>query len=251
LDALIPVTYDFLNRLAEETNRSQYDVVGFSLTISQTAASMALARLIKRQYPDITIVFGGASCAGPMGPAVLRICPYVDVVVGVEGEPVLPELIRRIQSRQALDDLAGVSYRGSNGDIVTHPGGPLYQDRGSRPHLRFDAYFERLDALGLREKVDVWLPFESSRGCWYGEKNQCSNSRSLLVRPIRTMSERVSLVYLTNPSVNFETPDVQDRVSNPELCCVWPPWRCSSAQIVDSRRFGSSHRDRLRRRDID
>jgi ribosomal peptide maturation radical SAM protein 1 len=174
LDALVPVTYDFLNRLAEETDWSQYDVVGFSLTISQTAASMALARLLKQRYPDITIVFGGASCAGPMGPAVLRICPYVDVVVRVEGEPVLPELIRRIQSHQALDDLAGISYRESSGEIVTHPGGPLYQERGNRPHLRFDAYFERLDALGLREKVDVWLPFESSRGCWYGEKNQCT-----------------------------------------------------------------------------
>jgi ribosomal peptide maturation radical SAM protein 1 len=174
MDALIPVTYDFLNSMLEKTDWSQYDVLGFSLTISQTAASMALARLVKQKYPDISIVFGGASCAGPMGPALMRICPYVDVVVGVEGEPVLPELIRRIRAHQAVDGLAGISYRGPHGEVVTHPGGPLYQDRGKRPNLRFDAYFERLDTLGLRDKVDVWLPFESSRGCWYGEKNQCT-----------------------------------------------------------------------------
>jgi ribosomal peptide maturation radical SAM protein 1 len=174
LDALIPITTDFLNRIAEQTDWSRYDLVGFSLTISQTAASLALARLIKRRYPEITIVCGGAACAGPMGPALLRICPYVDVVVGVEGEPVVPELVRRIRSRRTLDDLAGVSYRTASGGVIHNPGGPLYTRKEDQPHLRFDAYFKRLDALGLHDKVAVWLPFESSRGCWYGEKNQCT-----------------------------------------------------------------------------
>jgi ribosomal peptide maturation radical SAM protein 1 len=174
LDALAAATGNFLDQVAARVDWSRHDIVGFSLTISQTAASMALARLLKNQNPRIQIVFGGAACAGPMGPAILRICPHVDVVVGVEGELVFPELVHRLRRGEPPDGIAGISWRPSNAAILTSAGGPLLRARAERPPLSFDAYFARLDRLGLRARVDVWLPFESSRGCWYGEKNHCT-----------------------------------------------------------------------------
>ena len=45
-----------------------------------------------------------------------------------------------------------------------------------------------------------------------------SNSRSRLVRPRRAMSERVSLVHLTNSSVDFEAPLAREGVSNSAHC---------------------------------
>jgi ribosomal peptide maturation radical SAM protein 1 len=174
LDVLWPVTEAFLDRVLEETDWSKYDVIGFSLTISQVASSMALARLIKLRHPGVTIVFGGAGCAGPMGAALLRACPYVDVVVRVEGELVLPEIVRRVRSKGRLDDLPGVCVRGPAGKVIVGEGDALYGDRPARPNLNYDAYFARVERCGLKDRLLVWLPFEGSRGCWYGEKIQCT-----------------------------------------------------------------------------
>jgi ribosomal peptide maturation radical SAM protein 1 len=175
LDGVAFVTGKFLRDVAASPTWRRYDIIGFSLTISQTAPSMALARLIKLRYPQVTIVFGGSACAGVMGPAMLRICPYVDVVVRVEGERVFPELIRRIRNGEAYTDLEGIAWRSSNGEIRVNEVGPLHQlGAAPRPFLNFDSYFQRKALLALRGKIESWLPFESSRGCWYGEKNQCT-----------------------------------------------------------------------------
>lgn len=174
VDALAARTANFLDDVAGRVEWRRHDVVGFSLTISQTAASMALARLLKQQNPGIKIVFGGNACAGPMGPAILRICPYVDVVVSSEGELVFSRLVHALRRGEPLHGLAGIHWRSPDGAIVSNASGGLLEARRQRPALRFDAYFARLDRLGLRGQIDVWLPFESSRGCWYGQKNQCT-----------------------------------------------------------------------------
>ena len=172
--ALDLTTAEYLERIAESTDWSQYNAVGFSLTISQTAASMALARLIKIKFPDLTVIFGGSSCAGPMGTALMRICPYVDVAVAIEGELVLPEIIRRLGEKKDITDLKGISWR-ENGEVkVNAPAEGTYSYTEFPQPLNFDSYFERKEKLDLNDKIETWLPFESSRGCWYGEKNQCA-----------------------------------------------------------------------------
>ena len=174
LAALEPVTERYLDDLIADVDWSRYDVVGCSLTISQLGASMAFARRLKHAHPSVTVVFGGSQCAGPMGRTILRICPYVDVVVHAEGEPVLPELVRRLRAGSSLAGLAGISHRTVDGQVASGPSASLLRSDGARPHLDYDPYFTRLTRLGLAEKVNPWLPFETSRGCWYGEKVQCT-----------------------------------------------------------------------------
>lgn len=175
LDAVDMVTEEFLDRCLESEDWSRYTLVGFSLTIAQTAASMALARRLKKRHPAATIVFGGSSCAGVMGAAIARACPYVDVVARSEGELVLRELTDRIRRGRGWEDLPNLVWR--EGDTVresTSPEKPVYT--GSvlpARNLDYDDYFQRLEATGISDSVEVWLPFESSRGCWYGEKAQC------------------------------------------------------------------------------
>lgn len=174
LDGVVFVTGKFLEDVAAWPTWERYDIIGFSLTISQTAASMALARLIKLRHPQVTIVFGGSACAGPMGQAMLRICPYVDVVVRTDGEEIFPELVRRLRGGIAYHDLPGIVWRRADGEVAGNETSALHQLGAPRPHLRFDPYFQRVRMLGLQHQIDPWLPFESSRGCWYGEKNQCT-----------------------------------------------------------------------------
>ena len=174
LEALDPITRDFLDEMAEGVDWSRHDILGFSLTISQFGASMAFARRIKLRHPEIKIVFGGSQCAGPMGKAILRICPYVDAVVHVEGELVLGDLVRRLRAGDTLEGLPGVSWRGPGGEVLSGPAGGLYRNGQERLPLSYDSYFRRLIRLGLLDKMKPWLPFEGSRGCWYGQKSQCT-----------------------------------------------------------------------------
>jgi ribosomal peptide maturation radical SAM protein 1 len=174
LEALEPVTREFLDDVIQQVDWSIYDIVGCSLTISQLGASMAFARRLKLAYPAVRIVFGGSQCAGPMGSAILRICPYVDAVVHIEGELVLADLVRRFRAGKDLTGLPGVSYRTADGQQASDHTTELVRGGRDKLVLNYDPYFDRIDRLGLSDKVNPWLPFESSRGCWYGQKVQCT-----------------------------------------------------------------------------
>lgn len=174
LEALEPVTRNYLDAMIEDVDWSQYDIIGCSLTISQLGASMAFARRVKLRHPGVKVIFGGSQCAGPMGRAILRICPYVDVVVHVEGELVMGELVNRLRRGETVEGMPGVSCRRADGAVVSGDPGGLYRPEAERLPLCYDAYFRRLIRLGLTEKMRPWLPFEGSRGCWYGQKVQCT-----------------------------------------------------------------------------
>lgn len=174
-DAIYLVANNYLDDLVEQIEWDRYDIIGFSLTIAQTTASMALAKRIKEKFPGKTIVVGGTSCAGPMGVALLRACPEFDYAVSVEGEEILPRLVDAIRTGGVeLAAFSGVSARVSretNLPLHSKPNGTLRQP--SMRGIDFDPFFQRLSALGLHDKINVWLPIETSRGCWFGEKSQC------------------------------------------------------------------------------
>ncbi len=174
IETLVDVTGDFLDDVIAETDWSSYDVVAFSVSLYQTTASFALARLIKRSNPQVRVVFGGNSCVGTAASAMMRICPYVDVVVRTEAEPVFARLVESLIRAQDLRDLPGVTFRDSatQGIVETAPG-PLHRLDGVLATPNYDAYFERVHRRGLDRQDLIWLPFESSRGCWWGEKSQC------------------------------------------------------------------------------
>lgn len=174
VDTLTEVTRDFIERMRDAVDWSRYDVVAFTLTIYQTAASMALARAIRRKHPEVRIVFGGNSCVGPAARAMLEVCSYVDVVVRTEAEPVFAPLVRHLTQSRPLGSLPGISFRGVDGGVVETPPGLLHHTRHDSPLPDYDAYFQRFDRLHLSGAGRIWLPFESSRGCWWGEKSQCT-----------------------------------------------------------------------------
>ena len=60
----------------------------------------------------------GAACAGVMGPAYLRICPYVDVVVCVEGELVLADLYRRLERSAEAAATSDVHWPANKGQSM-------------------------------------------------------------------------------------------------------------------------------------
>jgi ribosomal peptide maturation radical SAM protein 1 len=159
-------------------------IVGFTSMSGQHAASLALAARVKAALPGACIVFGGANCRGVMGAELLCSFPFVDAVADGEGEEVLPALVRRHLAGKAVAGIPGLCVRSASGNGVTagaagEEDGPAGEDAAPTDldlmlWPDFGDYFIRLADGPLKGAFTPRLPFETSRGCWWGAKSRCS-----------------------------------------------------------------------------
>jgi ribosomal peptide maturation radical SAM protein 1 len=171
-DEVIPT---YLHALMENHDWSRFSVIGFTSTFQQNTASFALARRIKAAHPQVLIVFGGANFDGPMGPAWMRAAPFIDLAVRGEADRAFPALLTALAEGRDPLSAPGVLVRRGNEVLAGPPATPL-DDLDQLPIPDFEEYFERAENLGLLDPHDVRrvdVPFESSRGCWWGEKATC------------------------------------------------------------------------------
>jgi ribosomal peptide maturation radical SAM protein 1 len=172
--ALVP---SFLERTAEEIAATRPAIVGFTTAFNQTLASLALATRLRTRLGDsVRILFGGANCEGPMGAALHRAFPVIDVVVRGEGERVLPDLAGDLLASRPIRPRPGLCYRTDDGTqvVVDEAHGDVPLDEVPTP--RYDEYFDRLSrtSFGAQLLPEVTLFYESARGCWWGEKSHCA-----------------------------------------------------------------------------
>ncbi|MFI5348022.1 MAG: RiPP maturation radical SAM C-methyltransferase [Elusimicrobiota bacterium] len=153
-----------------------YDVIGFSSIMCSHVASLALAKKLKERYPDKTIVFGGPNVEGPMGPATLEACDWVDCFVDGEGERALAALVENARAGKPDEPIPKVSFqRGGKASARPSPARPPL-DMNELGIPNHDDYFRQLEryapvaARSLRREAT----FEASRGCWWGEKQHCT-----------------------------------------------------------------------------
>jgi ribosomal peptide maturation radical SAM protein 1 len=154
----------------------RYPVVAFTSTFQQTVASIALARELKQRHPSVTIVFGGANLEGDMGREILRSTPVIDHVVSGEGDEAFPALLDALSGGHDPAEVPGVLSRGPDGAVRGDVAPPVvHLDRSPVPD--YGEYFDRAERLGLLRASGhrrVHIPFESSRGCWWGQKHHCT-----------------------------------------------------------------------------
>jgi len=151
--------------------------VGFTSSFHQHASSLALARRLKQARPRCAIVMGGANCEGPMGAETARQFPFVDAVVSGEGDLVFPDLVSRVLEGRALEGLPGV-FTSANAQAALATGArvtaPTVQDMDALPIPDFSDYFEQFGRSRYAKEWQPGLFFESSRGCWWGERMHCT-----------------------------------------------------------------------------
>lgn len=169
-----PLVQQFLQDCLVEADWSKYDMICFTLTAQQLGATTAFARLLKQHHPRVKIVIGGAGCAGPMGHALLEMCAEFDVAVHGEAETTVPLLVEALKGDRPLASVSAISWRDASGQVRSNDTTKMHEFVDSREPLDFSSYFKRVQNLPSLRSVPSWIPFESSRGCWYGEKSQCT-----------------------------------------------------------------------------
>ena len=172
---LIPA---FLGRCADKVLGRNPAIVGFTSTFQQNLASIALARRLKVGSPETLIVIGGANCEGIMGAELLRQFDCVDAVVSGEGEVAFPELVRLwLADRTLPTALTGVVTRAN----AQRPAAQLILANASSvkhmddlPVPDYTDFLEQWSLSALSQASKPVLLFESSRGCWWGERSHCT-----------------------------------------------------------------------------
>ncbi len=160
----------YLEAIAEEL--AGVRVVCFSSTFQQNTASFALARLLKARDPDVVTVFGGANFEGEMGRELVRSVACVDFAVLGEGDVAFPRLLGALADGTDPGGIPGVARR-VGGEVAVTPAEPPHERLDDLPVPDYGEYFDRAARLGLPTE-HVAIPFESARGCWWGEKHHCT-----------------------------------------------------------------------------
>ena len=190
----------FLADCAASIDWNDYALVGFAASFQQTIPSICLARRIKQVNPEIKIVFGGAACEGEMGIELLRQFAEVDYVFLGEADLTFPPLVEEILAGTEPNLPPGVVGRKSD-DVAPDPARLTTRDLDGLPYPDFDDYFARAARSPLANDVHPLLFFETSRGCWWGQKHHCKfcglNGGTLAYRrktPVRAVAELQYLV---------------------------------------------------------
>ena len=192
----------FLDDCMASVPWGQYDVVGFSSTFQQNIPSLALAKRIKAAWPDKIIVFGGANCEGEMGLELHRQFPFVDYVCRGESDALFPRLLEfLLAGAPPPDDAALVARRDGQSITCAGNGSVPVTNLDALPYPDFDDYFQAVAASPLDLTAQIELPFESSRGCWYGAKQHCTfcglNGETMAFRSKSAGRVVEEIVYLT------------------------------------------------------
>lgn len=166
-----------------------YRVVACTTTFEQTAASLALLAAVKRRAPEVITLLGGANCDGEMADGLAALAPEVDYLFAGESERTFPAALAVL-----LDD-------GPRPPRIVR--GEPTRDLDAVPTPRFEEFYRQHRAWlpDSRRAGELWLSYETSRGCWWGQKSHCTfcglNGQGITFRaksPERVLGELADLL---------------------------------------------------------
>jgi len=143
------------------------DVLGFSTLSSSGRTSAIIAREVKKENPNITIVFGNYH-ATFNAERILKTYPWVDLIVRGEGEYACLELVKCLKEKGNLENVQGLTFR-KKSQIISTPDRPLIKDLDALPFPNrnlLDVEYHSTVA-GLNVAPRMFTTILSSRGCVY------------------------------------------------------------------------------------
>lgn len=144
------------------------ELVFFSISLWNAELSKEIARKLKSENPNVTIVFGG--CSVPPESRVEKFLverPYVDVACHGEGEKIFSAILEGYARERRNTDwskIPSISFR-RDGTVVSTQRAPRLKDIGQIPSPYLTGLFDKL----IKENPqDGWIGlWETNRGCPY------------------------------------------------------------------------------------
>ncbi len=186
----------FLDSLISKYRLDQAQLVGFTSMFMQSAACFSLARKLKESNSELTIVMGGANCESPMGQVIVKYVEPIDYVFSGPALKSLPEFVGHCLDQQMWK---GSSIKGvfSKKNYLFQSGPEAIGEELSIDvpiDLDYQPFLHTLAENFPKSEIEPVLLFETSRGCWWGERAHCTfcglNGMSMAYR---AMSPKLAL----------------------------------------------------------
>lgn len=183
---------------------ASYELVGLTSMFSQNMASFAVARMVKECNPGATVIMGGANCEDPMGAVIAANVKWIDYVFSGPAINSFRQFLRCWQAGVPVVSIPGVfgpaaePARPPLPVIAARPASAVPAPTAAAPAavapaaaapiaavgsrndinepipLDYDGYLDALDHHFPDHTVAPSLLFETSRGCWWGERSHCT-----------------------------------------------------------------------------
>ena len=207
---------NFLNRLVTRYKLDQTDIVGFTSMFAQNVASFALAQKIKERNPNVTITMGGANCESPMGQVIVKNVDQIDYAFSGPALISFPQFVAHILEKEfdKCHEIKGVfSRRNTALPMLEVSIGEELSMEENVP-LRYEQFLGTVKKNFPRGEVKPILLFETSRGCWWGERAHCTfcglNGLTMKYRsmsPEKALAQFDSLFKHSSQCSRFEAVD--------------------------------------------
>ena len=165
---------DFLDGLISKYHIDEAELVGFTSMFMQNIACFAMARHIKESNRKIITIMGGANCESPMGQEIVKNVKDIDFVFSGPGLKSFPDFIQNC----FLDIDASHVIRGvfSKKNYALQPHGAIGEEVpiDLSIALDYDPFLQEMEKRFPNGEIKPTLLFETSRGCWWGERAHCT-----------------------------------------------------------------------------
>lgn len=159
------IAREWADRYSQVLAEMGYDLLGFNLMFEQINPTIALVERLKKHAPDTLIVTGGPLCDGEMAEGIAALSSAIDHVFSGESESTFISFLMSI----AADNATAYPR------IIR--GAPNHQME-QLPCPDYEQYFDQVKCVlpesNIVTKALFWLPYEASRGCWWGQKHHCT-----------------------------------------------------------------------------
>lgn len=166
----------FLDSLISKYALDQVQLVGFTSMFMQNAAAFSLARRLKEGPSKPIIVIGGANCESPMGQVIAKEVAPIDYVFSGPALKSFPEFVQHCldEDLTKVGSIKGV-FTKRNYIFQTGPDAIGEEVSIDVPiDLDYRPFLDRLAEYFPDGEIDPILLFETSRGCWWGERAHCT-----------------------------------------------------------------------------
>ena len=166
----------FIEDLIKKYALDDASIIGFTSMFMQNVASFAMAKKIKECNPNVITIMGGANCETPMGQEIAKNVKSIDFVFSGPGLKSFPTFIEYCLQNETdkCHTIKGV-FSKKNYIFQSTPdaiGEEL--DIDVPIDLNYDDFMEVMEQNFGGDDIKAILPFETSRGCWWGERAHCT-----------------------------------------------------------------------------
>jgi ribosomal peptide maturation radical SAM protein 1 len=153
----------WIDRYIKEIIKLKPKIVGCTSSFETTNASISFFNKIKELEPEIITIFGGANCESEMAEGILTLSKNIDYIFNGESDITFPKFVKDILQGVYYPNKIIEEIRCENLDLI--------------PMIDYSDYYQQLKQYLPRSSIwdtyDIQLPYETSRGCWWGVKNKC------------------------------------------------------------------------------